>query len=76
MAGTTTLYFLVRGKEEDAIKQPAVLKGMENVQNFISAQPYVGKTVSIVDFLKQKNRGMSLGNLESFTLLDSRELIG
>ncbi len=61
LAGTNTFYVLVEGAEDDAIKDPAVLEGMAKTQALLAAQPGVGHTLSLVDMLKQINRGMTGG---------------
>jgi len=58
LAGSNTFYVLVEGDRDDAIKDPAVLRGVEAVQAFLAHEPEVGRSVSIVDFLKQINRAM------------------
>lgn len=58
LGGTNSLYILVEGAEPEAIKSPAVLKAMESTQRFAESQPYVGKTVSLVDHLKRMNMAM------------------
>lgn len=61
LAGTNTFYVLVEGASDDAIKDPALLAGMEKTQAWLAAQPGVGHTLSLVDMLKQINRGMTGG---------------
>lgn len=61
LAGTNTFYVLVEGASDDAIKDPAVLAGMARTQEWLAAQPGVGHTLSLVDMLKQINRGMTGG---------------
>ena len=54
LAGTRVIQVLVEGKAPDAIKNPAVLRRMDELATFITHQPLpVGKVVSIVDLLKQ-----------------------
>jgi hypothetical protein len=47
MGGTNTLYVLVSGREDDALKQPAVLRSMQMLQEKFAADPMVGKTLSL-----------------------------
>lgn len=75
MAGTNTFYVLVEGKSDDAIKDPAVLRAMEKTQAFLNEQPEIGHTLSIVDLLKQINRGMNGGKAGAATLPASAELV-
>lgn len=56
--GTNTIYFLVEGTKPDSIKNPAVLNAMGKLQDFLAAQPNVGKTQSIVDLIKRINQAM------------------
>ncbi|MFZ2300318.1 MAG: MMPL family transporter [Gallionella sp.] len=58
MGGTNTLVLLIDGKREDAIKDPKVLQAMDDIQRFLDQQPYVGKSVSLADFIKRINQAM------------------
>ena len=54
LAGTRVIQVLVEGNAPDTIKNPEVLRRMDELGTFISHQPLpVGKVVSIVDLLKQ-----------------------
>ena len=54
LAGTRVIQVLIEGNAPDAIKNPEVLKKMDQLGTFIAHQPLpVGKVVSIVDLLKQ-----------------------
>jgi hypothetical protein len=75
MAGTNPFYLLIEGADEDSMKRPEVLSGMEKIQRFLEEDPAVGKTLSLVDFLKQMNRSMNAGAEAQFRLPDSRELV-
>lgn len=72
LAGTNTLYVVFQGDRNDRMKDPAVLKVIEDTQRYIESLPYVGKTVSIVDLLKQMNRSMN-GNASSANVLPTSE---
>lgn len=61
LAGTNSFYVLVEGASDDAIKDPKVLAAMARTQAWLAAQPGVGHTLSLVDLLKQINRGMTGG---------------
>lgn len=75
MAGTNPFYVLIEGKEEDAIKRPDVLQAMEKLQRHIEQNPIVGKTISLVDFLKQMNKSMNADKESFFKLPDSQNLV-
>lgn len=75
LGGTNTLYLLVEGAGEDAIKDPKTLQAMEATQRFLESQPYVGKTISIADFIKRMNQSLHGDDPAYFSIPDSRELI-
>jgi uncharacterized protein len=75
MGGTNPIYILVEGSEEDSIKDPAVLRGLEQMQRFLEQDPKVGKTVSLVDFLKRMNQAMNNDSPDAFKLPESRDLV-
>jgi predicted RND superfamily exporter protein len=75
MAGTNPLYLMVKGDSEDAIKRPNVLNWMESIQNKFLENPKVGKTVSIVDFLKKMNQSMNADKAEFFKVPESQDLV-
>jgi predicted RND superfamily exporter protein len=54
LSGTRVIQVLVEGTAPDAIKNPEVLKRMDELGTFIAHQPLpVGKVVSLVDLLRQ-----------------------
>ncbi len=62
LAGTRVIQVLVEGNAPDAIKNPEVLRRMDDLSNFIARQPLpIGKVVSIVDLLKQMSQVMDGG---------------
>ena len=58
LGGTNTLYLLVEGAEDDAIKAPEVLRAMAATQRFLEQDPAIGKTVSLADFVRRMNQAM------------------
>lgn len=75
LGGTNTMYLLIEGRDEDAIKQPAVLHAMARLQQMLEAQPGVGKTVSIADFVKRMNQAMHGDDPSYDRIPDSQALI-
>jgi len=62
LTGTRVIQVLVEGEAPDAIKNPEVLRRMDQLATFIAQQPLpIGKVVSIVDLLKQMSRAMDNG---------------
>lgn len=75
LGGTNTLYALIEGAQDDAIKDPQTLQAMEAVQRFLESRPQVGKTLSIVDFIKRMNQAMNGDDKAFFSIPASRELV-
>lgn len=75
LGGTNTLYLLIEGASDDAIKNPKTLQAMAELQRFLEQQPDVGKTVSLADFIKRMNQAMHGDDPAYFKIPDSQELI-
>lgn len=75
MAGTNTLYTFVDTQKEDGIKNPEVLHAMEKMQEFFSKEAPIGKTVSIVDFIKRMNQSMNADKKEFYQIPDNSDLV-
>jgi len=75
MAGTNVMYVLVDGLKEDSIKNPEVLQGMEKIQNFLGQEAAIGKTISLVDFIKQMNKSMNEDRQEFYKIPESQDLV-
>lgn len=73
-AGTRVVQVLVEGKAPGAIKNPEVLKRMDQLGTFASQLPIpVGKVVSVVDVLKVMNRVISDNDPKAEVLPDTPE---
>ncbi len=75
LGGTNTLYLLIEGKTDDAIKNPKTLQAIDDLQRFLETQPKVGKTISIVDFIKRMNQAMHGDNPNFFKIPESQQLV-
>ncbi len=75
LAGTNTVYVVFQGKHKDQMKDPAVLKVIEDAQRYIETIPEVGKTLSIVDFIKKMNQSMNGGASAASSLPATRDLV-
>ena len=60
-SGTNTLVFLVEGPSDGSLHDPAALIAIESLQRFVETDPNVGKTLSIVDYLKEMHRALNGG---------------
>ena len=60
--GSDRMFVVVEGKTEGALKEPEVLKGMENFQKYMEAQPEIGGSISLADVLPAVKRVVREGN--------------
>jgi predicted RND superfamily exporter protein len=77
MGGTTNLIYLFDSGEPDGIKDPAVLREIERVQQLGEAHDpvFVRKAYSIVDILKDLNQAFHAGDPAYYKIPESRELV-
>jgi predicted RND superfamily exporter protein len=74
LAGTNVLDIVVSTPEEEDLFQPAHLRRIEALQQFLDGTPHVTETTSIVDFLEQMNRAVHEGRPEAFRLPETAEV--
>ena len=81
--GGTHLYsVIVTGPDIDSMKEPRILKEMEGLQAHLQQTfPFIGKTMSLADYIKKMNMAMHENQKEFYRLPDpenpeSRDLIG
>jgi predicted RND superfamily exporter protein len=60
--GSDRMFVVVSGKKEGALKEPEVLKSMENFQKYMEAQPEIGGSISLADILPAVKRVVREGN--------------
>ena len=75
LGGTNTLFVLVEGRQDDAIKDPRVLEGLEATQRFLEGEARIGKTISLADFVKRMHRAMHGDDPAYDRIPDDRNLI-
>lgn len=75
MAGTNPFYILIKGEKEDAIKRPDVLSFMESLQVHLEKDAQVGKTLSLVDFIKKMNLSMNADQPAFYKIPESQDLV-
>ena len=73
--GTIFLNVVVEGDQTDALKSPSILHKIEDLQTHIETIPYVGNSISIVDYLKSMNKNLHAGNEQYDVLPDSKQQI-
>ena len=60
--GSDRMFVVVSGKEEGALREPEVLRGMERFQKYMEAQPEIGGSISLADILPAVKRVIREGN--------------
>lgn len=75
LGGTATLYLVAVAQEEDAMKDPEILRSIEGLQKFLEGKEVVGKTLSVVDYVKRANRVLHGDDPKHEAIPDSKDLI-
>ncbi|MFA5120682.1 RND family transporter [Zavarzinia sp.] len=60
--GSDRMFIVIDGGSQDAMKDPALLAYMQDLQRYIEAQPQVGATVSVADLLPKVMRTLHENN--------------
>ena len=78
LGGTSLAYLVVesKGEEEEFIKDPLALRHIEGLQRALEKLPYVGKTTSVVDYVKRIGRVLHKDDPAYDKVPDSKELVG
>ncbi|MBI4639455.1 MAG: MMPL family transporter [Candidatus Tectomicrobia bacterium] len=76
LGGTSTGYLVVESSREDAMKNPIMLREIEGLQKELEENPLVGKTFSVVDYVKRINRVLHSDDPAFERIPDSAEEIG
>jgi len=75
LGGTSTFSVLITGERDKALQQPEVLRAIDDLQTFLTGLPETGKTVSVVDYVKQIHRAMAPDDAAVDPIPDRVELI-
>lgn len=76
LGGTSTAYLVVQAANDDAMKDPAMLRGIEGLQREIEKDANVGKTFSVVDYAKRINFVLHNNDPAFDRIPDSRQIVG
>jgi predicted RND superfamily exporter protein len=76
LGGTSTGYLVLQSPTEGAIKDPATLRNIEGLQREIEKDPQVGKTFSVVDYVKRINRVLHNDDPSFDRVPDSADEVG
>ncbi len=75
LGGANPLLIVLEGETRDTFKKPEHLREIEELQAWLSADPAVGETTSLVDHLKLLNRGFHENDPEYFALPERQRLV-
>jgi predicted RND superfamily exporter protein len=73
--GTSTIRLRVSGDGDDAMAEPATLRGIAALQGVLAAEPDVTATLSIADYVKLMNQAMNGGDRAAYRIPDDRSLV-
>jgi predicted RND superfamily exporter protein len=74
-AGTVLWNVVVEGKEEDILKDPEIVRNIDQFQEYLNDQPWIDKTTSYLDYLKWIHRALTAGEQRAEGLPTTREEI-
>lgn len=75
LGGVNTLEVSLHSSQPEYFLDPAHLKKIEDISNYLQSIEVVSKTTSLVDFLKQMNQAFHADQQQYHVLPDSRELV-
>ena len=61
-AGSIFLNIVIEANEKNAFKNPVLLNKMEDLQTYVETLPFVGDTLSLVDYIKSMNKALNNGD--------------
>ena len=79
MRGSSTMEVIIDTQKENGLYDPIVMHKINEVQTMLQDQTYkhsfIGKTVSVVDIVKESNRALHENREEFYKVPDNRDLI-
>ncbi|MGH7353488.1 MAG: MMPL family transporter [Candidatus Rokuibacteriota bacterium] len=75
MSGGLAFYIVVDTGREDGVKDPAVLRTIAGLQDFLASTGKVDKSVSVADYVRKMNREMHGGDPAWETIPDTRDQV-
>lgn len=76
LGGTSTGYIVGIAKEDDYMKRPEAMRYIEGLQRHLEELPAVGKTTSVVDYVKRINRVLHDDDPNYDRVPETKEMIG
>ena len=75
MGGSMSVEIMVDTGKKDGVKDPAFLRQLESLQDYINKHPLSMKTMSVLDLLKKMNQALHENRPEYYTLPETREQV-
>lgn len=76
LGGTSLGYVVAVAKDDDYIKTPEAMRYIEGLQRRLEKLPVVGKTTSVVDYVKRINRVLHDDDSKYDVVPETKEMIG
>ena len=75
MGGSMSVEIMVDTRKKDGVKDPAFLRQLESLQDYINKHPLSMKTMTVLDLLKKMNQALHENRPEYYTLPETREQV-
>lgn len=75
MGGSMSVEIMADTGKKDGVKDPAFLRQLESLQDYINKHPMTMKTMSVLDLLKKMNQALHENHTEHYTLPETREQV-
>ena len=75
MGGSMSVEIMVDTGKKDGVKDPAFLRQLDSLQDYINKHPLSMKTMSVLDLLKKMNQALHENRPEYYTLPETREQV-
>jgi predicted RND superfamily exporter protein len=75
LGGSNPLYIVLEGMSPEVFKEPANLRSIEKLQQWLVAQPEIGGTTSVADYLKLVNQAFHDNDPAFNVIPESRQLV-
>lgn len=72
VGGVSAMEMVIDSGKVDGVKDPQWLKKVETLQNYMSANPGITRTISIIDIIKSLNRSLHGGKEEFYKLPEDK----
>ncbi len=73
MGGSMSVEIMIDSGKKDGVKDPAFLRQLESLQDYINKHPMTMKTMSVLDLLKKMNQALHENHPEHYTLPETKE---